>query len=72
MSYGQFVYWSKKIRKKVEACLILVQIEAQNQKLYSYDEAPKKQILCTVNLNCGHKVEVHNEKALLLILKELK
>lgn len=73
LSYGQFAYWSKKLRKKIEVSLIPVQIEVEGQNSYhdSSHETSKKKVLCTLSLKCGNELCVHDEKALLLILKEL-
>lgn len=67
ISYQQFVYWEKKLKKKIGSPLIPVMLENEHEK----ESFERSKILCRLSLKNGQALQVYDEKALLLILKKV-
>src|ERR1700678_1120187 len=63
LNYNQFGYWIKKcIHNQVQSKqLIAVKVKTKN-------ESVMQPTLCTLNLNSGHCLKIHDLKALAIIL----
>jgi len=67
ISYQQFIYWEKKLKKKIGSPLIPVRLENK------HDNEPFElsKVLCRLTLKNGQSIQIYDEEALLLILKKV-